>query len=59
MEKSSKYYYVVWLSSFFDRLWIGNPQRKILILILKKTKTLIKQKEKLRWFVYLLLKSQF
>ena len=50
MEKSSKYYYVVWLSSFFDRLWIGNPQRKILILILKKTKTLIKQKQKLRWF---------
>jgi len=46
MEKSSKYYYVVWLSSFFDRLWIGNPQRKILILILKRTKTIIKQKEK-------------
>jgi len=34
------------LCSWNDRLWIGNPQRKILILILKRTKTIIKQKEK-------------
>jgi len=56
MEKSLKYRYVVLLSSFFNRLSTKKKNKK---KNNELTKTLTKEKEKLRWFVYLLLKTQF